>query len=590
VPGIAKITATALTANAAPTTLEFEFVADRKLLASAQEYIEVVTAGAMQYSTDTYSKLMSASAPDQGVSVRYRDMQIAADDIQIDIPNSIIRAKRARLKFGKINQEFEQLYLRLNQRRGLGTTTYYANRYDTIGWGAHGPEFLRLADGVHAKLAGDERRFGLVEITGGEFKPAQQAISTPNFEFEDTSSAPSTVRAKKAVIFPRKGIQFQRAEVFVGTTKVISMPLFELNLYASSSPIVTDQFVSVANNHLAVNYPYYLALKPGTTSLFRLRTGEQYGRSTQVNTGVFLDYELNWNRGDLMDGGMNFSGIGRNDWTLGVHQFLELKDRTRASFQAQIPTGKSIFGSASLDRQFDGFQVNLNGSATRSLRGIDYKTTDLTLNAEKDATKVGRLPLQMFLGLTALSNKNSLLSYSQQGYGPYSRLQSLPLNLGKKSTLNASFSARQLFGDAVTRGVSYAGETALTQTLSNEATAIATYNYTKDQYDDALVGHHRVSLQSYYTAGRTGIQIFATKSLDVKRLSIYGDLGYRVSNQWRVATGYTFDSYPTIGNTINEYLDYNFAVNYRIGWREVGLTWSRQTGHIGFQILGATSY
>ena len=109
VPGIAKITATALTANAAPTTLEFEFVADRKLLASAQEYIEVVTAGAMQYSTDTYSKLMSASAPDQGVSVRYRDMQISADDVQIDIPNSIIRAKRARLKFGKINQDFEQL-------------------------------------------------------------------------------------------------------------------------------------------------------------------------------------------------------------------------------------------------------------------------------------------------------------------------------------------------------------------------------------------------------------------------------------------------------------------------------------------------
>ena len=590
VPGIAQINVTALTPNAAPTTLEFEFVADRKLLASAQEYIEVVTSGAMQYSNDTYSKLMSASSPDRGVSVRYRDIQVEADDIQIDIPNSILRAKRAHLKFGQINQDFEQLYLRLNQRRGLGTTTFYARRYDTIAWGSHGPEFLRILDNGRSKLAEDEKRFGLVEIAAGDLKPANQALNTPIFDFDDTSTAPSTVRARKAVIFPRKGIQFQKAEVYVGATRVMAMPLFELNMYSTNSPIVTDQFVSVANNHLAVNYPYYLSLKPGMTSLFRLRTGEQYGRSTQVNQGVFLDYELNWNHGDQMDGGMTFSGLGRNDWSLGAHQYLQLDDRSKASFQAELPGGKSIYGSASVDRQFNGFQVNVNGSTNRSLRGIAYRSTDLSLNAEKDPTKMGRIPVQLFYGLTAQHSSNSLLDQTLQGAGPYTRFQSLPINLSKRSTINASFSAKHLFGDQNTAGMALAGEAALTQTLSRDASVIATYNYTRDRYSDALVGSHRLSLQGYFTAGRTGLQLFATKSLDVDRLSLYGDLGYRMSSVWRLATGYTYDSYPTIGNTINEYLDYNFSLNYRIGWREVGLTWSRQTGHVGFQILGATSY
>jgi Invasin, domain 3 len=590
VPGIAQVTVTALTPNAAPTTIEFEFVADRKLLASAQEYIEVVTTGAMQYSNDTYSKLMSASSPDHGVSIRYRDIQVDADDVQIDIPNSILRAKRAHLKFGKINQDFEQLYLRLNQRRGIGTTSYYARRYDTITWGSHGPEFLRIVGSGPAKLAEDEKRFGLVEITGGSFKPANQALNTPIFDFDDTSSSPSTVRARKAVIFPRKGIQFQKAEVYVGTTRVMAMPLFELNLYSSSSPIVTDQFVSVANNHLAVNYPYYLTLKPGTTSLLRLRTGEQYGRSTQVNQGVFLDYELNWNHGDLMDGGMTFSGLGRNDWSLGAHQYLQIDDRSKASFQAEMPSGKSLYGSASVDRMFNGFQVNMNGSTNQSLRGLPFRSTDLSLNAEKDPTKFGRLPVQMFYGLTAQYSSNSLLDRVQQGSGPYARIQSLPINLGKLSTVNASFSAKHLFGDESTAGLALAGEATVTRTLSPDASVIATYNYTRDRYSDALVGSHRLSLQGYYSAGRTGLQLFATKSLDVDRLSLYGDLGYRLSPIWRLATGYTYDSYPTIGNAVNQYLDYNFSVNYRLGWRELGLTWSRQTGHIGFQILGATSY
>jgi hypothetical protein len=588
IPGMATVTATLLSGDAAPTTLEFEFVGDRKLLSTAQEFIEIVTPGAMQYTSDNLQKVISASAPDKGVSIRYRDILVTADDVQIDIPNYVLRARKARLKFGKIDKDFEELYLRLNIRKGIGTTTFTAKRIDGIGFTGRNLAFFSEDKDGNKVPAQDVERFGVVEIRGGEMVPSTTALNTPYFEFEDVSSVPSTIRAKKAIVFPRKGIQFQKAEVFVGDARVMKMPLFETNLYGNS-PLVTDQFVNVNDNQLAINYPHYLSLKPGQTSLLRFRTGERYGRGTQANRGMFLDYELNWNRGDEMDGGLTLSGIGRQDWSLNARQFLRIDDRTTAFLHAEMPAGQSLFGSMGLSRQFDGFQVNLNGNMSRSWRGQRYSNQDLTLVAEKDTTKVGRLPLRLFYGLTSIYNTDSRIGAIQSGTGVYTRLQSLPLPIDKRSNLSASVTARHLSGsNSRGGGMALLGTATMTRRLSSAASVVATYDYTKDNFNDTILGNHRVSLQGYYNAGRTGLRLTGSKSLDVDRISLYGDLDYRVSDTWRLGLGYTLDRYPLSSTVSNTYLDYTFLVGYRIGWREVGLTWSRQTKRIGFQILGAT--
>ncbi|RYG39390.1 hypothetical protein EON81_01265 [bacterium] len=582
VPGTSRITVNALASSAAPNIMEFEFVGDRSLLSSAQEYIEVVSPTALTYTAD--SRWIAASAVKQGVSIRYRDVTINAEDVQIDTSRYMVRARKARLRFGKVDRQFDELYFRLNQRKGVGTSSYRDLRYDTIGVQHRWPIFLQeQSDGSYSG-AKEEERFGLVEVTSSGV--TRSAGADPSlFDFEDLSNSPSTIRAKKAVVFPRRGVQFQKAEIFVGTTRVMTMPLYELNPNASNSPIVTDQLFFIRDSSLGVNYPHYLSLKPGQTSLLRLRTGDALGRSSAANRGMFLDYELNWNRGDEWDGGLTFGGIGRNDWTLGLRQFWQVDSRTSVFASLQSPNGQSIFGSGSASKQFRGYSVNASGNISRSLRGIEYTSHDWNMSAESDQRKVGRMPLQYSVGATMVSSYNSLVGRTVTGTGIYSRFQSNPLPLDKRSSLSASLTTRLLGGNGAGQGLTWYGTATMSRQINNAASMVATYDYTKDGFTDSVLGSHRVSLNGNYYLGATNINMFATKSLDADRMSLYGDFSYRLAPVWRLGYTYTWDKILD-----RNYLDYGYFLNYRIGWREVGLTWSKQTGRIGFQIMGATGF
>jgi hypothetical protein len=60
-------------------------------------------------------------------------------------------------------------------------------------------------------------------------------------------------------------------------------------------------------------------------------------------------------------------------------------------------------------------------------------------------------------------------------------------------------------------------------------------------------------------------------------------MNYRISGLWRLMGSYTFDKYLT-----DSYLDYNATIAYRLGIRELGLTWSARTKRFGIQVFGAT--
>lgn len=105
-PGTVKVTASAL-AYGATSTCEIEYFADRSLLSSAKEYVEIYSKNAMAYSP--YVKRLTASSPDQGVRLRYREIQIDADDLQFDVPAYAIKAKNAHVKMGR--QEFDAVDL-----------------------------------------------------------------------------------------------------------------------------------------------------------------------------------------------------------------------------------------------------------------------------------------------------------------------------------------------------------------------------------------------------------------------------------------------------------------------------------------------
>ena len=74
-----------------------------------------------------------------------------------------------------------------------------------------------------------------------------------------------------------------------------------------------------------------------------------------------------------------------------------------------------------------------------------------------------------------------------------------------------------------------------------------------------------------------------TKGLDVDRLSYNLDASYRLNDLMRLSYAYTYERFYGAG-----YLDYSFVFGYRVGYREIGLTWSHKTKRLGIQVLGAT--
>lgn len=582
-PGTAKITASALVADAAPATLEFEFVRDRNALSTAREYIELIASGNMQYTPD--NRIIGASGLNGGVSVRYRELLITADDIQLNTQTYELRARKAKFKLGKETKTFDELYLRLNQRRGFGTTTFQMARPVQYSFNLH--SITGLGEDANGKLevAKQEERYGMVEVRSDHVEPLTSKSGAYLFKFEDLGESPSTIMARKAVVFPMRQIQFQQADIVVAGRSVMRMPLYQLNLQQASSPLVTEQFVNVNDSQVAVNYPYFLSLKPGLSSLFRFRTGESYGRGLNVNRGAFLDYELNWNKGDDFDGGLSVNGIGRDDWGVSLRQYQRIDDRSTLSAQLDLPQGSGIMGSASVGRQFDGFQANVNTNLTRNFRGLTYTSQDSSVIVEKDPTKIGNLPAKLYYGITATSSYNSLIGQSQSTAGIRVRALTNPLPLSKTAVLNASVSVSHLSGAATSDGMTYGANLNLSQQVSKNLTVMMSYDFTRDGFNDSVIGQHRVSFQSFFNLGRITSNTFISKSIDVDRANVFGDLSYTFSKQWRFGYQYTYDRLAS-----NEFLDYTYVLGYRIGWREVGLTWSRRTNRIGFQLLGASLY
>lgn len=567
-PGTAKITASAL-GIAAVTTTEIEFLSDRSLLSSANEYVEIVAPGYMLFAMD--QRIIGAAGPGHGVKLRYREIEIEADDLQLNISAYEVRAKKAHLKMGKVSQDFDELSLHLTTRKGIGTTTIVPKLPIVV----YTQGKLPMVDSTHA-------RFGLAEIGSGGTKPFLGQFDSGQFRFEDLSDSTSMVSAKKAVVFPQKKIQFQKASVMVGGVNVLKMPLYELPLN-TASPIITDNIFNVNNSQININYPYYLTLKPGVTSDLRFLTGAQYGRSSGVDHGLSLAYDLNWNRGDEFDGGFTLAATSNRTWDLSAHQYIRLDDRTSATALLEMPQGRSAYESLNFNKQLKGWGFGLNQSVSHALVGNRFDSNQLTLNAVTDARRVGKLPFRWYTGLTANASvsSTSLQRQSQSMAGLTTGLQLIPRKIDRSSQLYGSFRVTEQTGHNVMKGLAYQGNATLSRQFGSAASAVISYDYYQNGFTSGLTGRQQLSLSGGYHQGNFASTLSATRALDVDRLSLFADLGYQLTSLWRLSYSYTLDRY--IGNT---YADFTAAIGYRIGFREVGLTYSGRTHHFGIQLLG----
>lgn len=570
VPGVAKVTASVIQYQAT-ATMDFEFVSDRSLLSTAKDFVEIVAPKDLQYSMDL--KTIGASGPDRGVVLQYRDIEIRADDVQLTVPTYEVRAKNAILKIGKDERQFGLLFFRLNNRHGLGMTNY---RYR--------PVELQPFGGSIRFVEGEEREtYGIAEVWPGSLRPPQGAVSKSVFDFADLTDSTTLINAKKATAFPRKEIQFQKADVYVGGARIMRLPLFKVSLFGAT-PLVTDQMLKINDNQVAIDYPYYLSLKPGQTSLLRLTMGQNQGRSLTGSRAPMLNYEMHWNHGDQMQGDLIVNSLGRSDWGVSARQYWQIDTTSEVSAQLEFPSHTALYGGIGYSKQFTGWSLNANANESHTLRGPDSTYRSLSMSLDHDPVTFGKLPVRLVYGLTANQQAQSSLAgaYNQTAFGIRSTAQLNPIYFSKSTSLTGSFTASKLMGENVPGGLTLMGSLSINQAFPNGGLTFG-YDFIDDGFNSQFLGRHQLSARANYYAGGLSFNVLGVKSMDVDRMSAQIDASYRLARDWRLSYAYTFDRY--FGDS---FFDYNFILGYRIGYREFGLTWSHRTKRIGIQVLGTT--
>ncbi len=569
-PGMGKVRATALAYNAV-RDLEVDFVADKSLLSGSTEYIELVSKNALQYSIQHGT--LTASSPNRGVVLQFRDVQIECDDVQVVVQRYEVKARHAKLTIGKVTNEYEDLFFRLNYKKGFGTGTIEVTRPVIKTNGA-----IAIPTGSVTKSI-----FGVVDITQNSAVEHVGDFDRRYFQFVDLSSSISTVDAKKAVAYPAKEIQFHKASIKVGGMTVMSLPLYQISA-SDTNPIITDQFLSVSNNQVAVNYPYYLGLAPGSTSLLRFRYGNRYGAGAGAAGGTYVDYELNWGHLFGGEGGFVFSGLARKDWGVGLRQAWNFDGRSTITAQVDLPAHQSLFSTISASKPFEGFNANFTANAGRSLAGTPYNSSGFSFIMEKDPIRIGQSPVNMYLGISSTQTKISGggTSQSDQTTGISARLVTNPLRLDRHSTLNGSYKVTQGFGSGGGSGLSQLATVSVGTVLQSGWAFSTTYEFQQDSFS-SLLGQHRLSAESYFSQGKFSFSTSIQKTLDVDRLSGRSTIRYKLSPIWRLNYAYYLDRYGS-----ESFLDQVFILGFKLGYREVGLSYSTQTRRLGFELLGTS--
>jgi len=548
-PGFVRITAS-VTSIGTVNTLDVEFVKDRAALSAARRYVEISSEASLFYSNQI--GVFSAAAPSRGVRLRYGDITINASDLQLDSAGLVVVAVDAELTVGETSLECRRLRYTLPQRSGFAIAT------------------------VDGRLAGCELKGAIASVAEGGVDPAA-------FEFRDVGTSQTSVHAASVVFFPNREIQFRHAQVFVGDTRVMSMPLYALKAH-SGPELFTDQVIGFENGSLQVNYPYYLNLSPTFTSALRLRSGQNYGRGASSSRGFFLDLESTYLAGADGEGSVTLSGIGRSDMSLSFRHTQRFGERSSVSALLDFPNFNSIYGGINAYRSFKGYTATLSANSSSSFSGEKYESQRADLSVTTDRKPVPGLPGTYSVGLTMNTSRASFFGRrtEQSGYGLRAQWVMTPQRLWQGAVLTNSVTLSQLWSGSDAKPFGVVATTAVSTNLNNRSNLRLAYDYTKDSFTSSFFGSHRVTGELFWSDSNFLASVFGGRSLDMDSMNVFADVSYLLGPQWRVGGVFSLDRFR--GETVE---DQTLLLGYRMGLREIAITYSMRTGRFGLELLNA---
>ncbi len=403
------------------------------------------------------------------------------------------------------------------------------------------------------------------------------------YTYTDLSTSELLFVADSAVLLPGERIQFRHVKMYVAGQKLLSVPMYDLSFRTGEA--LGQQIVGVNSGGLTIDLPFYYVVSPQSVGALRLRHAQRVGRAVYaVRPGWSLDLEHLYSRPGVMEGTFALTSLIRGDWGLRWSHAQWLSQNASTHLYLDMPAHRNLYLNGGLSYGFGGGRIGLNLSGGQNLSGTRYRDLRSDLYIESRPLMLSR-QLKMTVATTFSSRTSEFADkrVRTDGAGLRSRLYTTPLRVAG-FTVNPSVMASYLWGNSQTTGGSLLATVSASRGLWDGALLSLTYDYTHDRLVQTTgYGRHRLSGMFAWSAGqRLNVSLVGTRVLDSDSLTLFADASYRLSELWRVGANMSYNRFQG-----TRYNDVEFSIGYRLGIRELLLTWSSLTRRWQVDLIAA---
>lgn len=567
IPQIAVITAIA---NGITSSAQVEFSSSDSEEVTPSARTIRMSGGTLAYSVDEDTVIGSS-----GVTVEYRNLTIQAASAQVSQAIGQIRAQ------GEVT-------IKKGEKTLTADALVCDTRTDKI-------RFLDLKD------ESSMRTFDITDLEqdGSESMPANPQAFSPMMDVDGKT----WIVSRRLVLIPGDKIIFFKASIYVGDSKILTMPYYSYSYETRES--ILQQVRYTSNEGMLVDFPFYYHVADSSAGALKLRyagSGDDTGGYFRPRRGLSMGLENEYSIGSRSQGRVFVDSVGNSTRAFELAHRLEYgsafiggRVNVSARYQPTSRYGKDIYSTSlsiagSLKDYNYIFSGYFSGSSIPQPDLLDPETIDYISQSNSSLRAIlrpkspiildgfGRLSPSLILGYGNLWSSDKIVSPSLY--------QSIGLNFSRNqvSKGNTYLSFDGAMGFTVTAKGDTGSSLRMGPTLRNNWTGgSASLSYTLNLHDgttDSISGlsKHQLGGNLYFNmGGKLNSYLSANYGLDSKRLNLYSTLNYTLSKDWQIRSSYDLYRYSyELNNESYSYKNSYLKVGiYRpLGQYEIGLAWS----------------
>lgn len=416
--------------------------------------------------------------------------------------------------------------------------------------------------------------------------------------------------SKRLVLIPGQQILFYKASIYVGDSKVLSVPYYSYSYEKRES--ILQQVRYTSSDGMLVDLPFYYRVADSGTGALKLRyaaSGGEFGGYSRPRKGVSMGLEQSYSIGNRSQGRLFVDSLGSSSQAFEMAHHIELGSAVTggradlsARYQPSSRYASNIYNATlSMMGDLGDYNYSVSGYLGGSrIQMYDYLNPDTLDYVDQSSGSIraifrprapilskglGRLSPSLTVGYGSLWTSDDTASS-----GLY---QSLGLSFNRSTPSNGrtALSFDGLMGLTMTSrgntGASLRFRPSLrTYWLGGSASVSYTLNLQGGTTDSVSpLAKHELGCSLFLSGGgKWSTHLFADYGLDSRRLNLSSGLSYQATKYWRIRTTYnlyryTYEMNGSPYSYANSYL--KVGIYRPIGPYEIGLAWSPNGDYYG---------